>query len=50
MPALKIEQFGGQLPAWENHLLPPGQAASSVNTYLFSGALEGWRFQNFFAT
>lgn len=43
MPALKLEQFGGQLPAWDEHLLPVGQAAESTNTYLFSGALEGWR-------
>src|SRR5208282_970197 len=47
MPAIKIEQFGGQLPAWEPHLLPPGQAAASTNTYLFSGALEGWRLPKF---
>jgi hypothetical protein len=31
------------LPAWDPHLLPKGQAANSVNGYLFSGALEGWR-------
>lgn len=43
MPAIKLEQFGGQLPAWDPHLLPVGQAADSENTYLFSGALEGWR-------
>ena len=43
MPALKLEQFGGQLPAWDEHLLPSGQAAKAINTYLFSGALEGWR-------
>jgi hypothetical protein len=43
MPALKLEQFGGELPAWDQRLLPPGQAASSVNGYLFSGALKGWR-------
>jgi hypothetical protein len=43
VPALKLEQFGGQLPAWSEHLLPIGQAAASENTYLFSGALEGWR-------
>ena len=47
MPAIKLEQFGGQLPAWEPHLLPPGQAAASTNTYLFSGALEGWRLPKF---
>jgi hypothetical protein len=43
MPAIKLEQFGGELPAWDAHLLPTGQAARTVNTYLFSGALEGWR-------
>jgi hypothetical protein len=43
MPALKVEQFGGQLPAWDQRLLPPGQAAASTNGYLFSGALKGWR-------
>jgi hypothetical protein len=43
MPALKLEQFGGSLPAWSPELLPVGQAAQSVNGYLFSGELEGWR-------
>jgi len=43
MPAIKLEQFGGQLPAWDQRLLPPGQAAASTNGYLFSGALKGWR-------
>lgn len=43
MTALKIDQFGGMLPAWDPHLLPGGQAAYSQNGYLFSGALEGWR-------
>src|SRR5208282_2049816 len=50
MPAIKIEQFGGQLPAWQANLLPPGQAAASTNTYLFSGALEGWRLPKFLRT
>lgn len=40
---LKLEQFGGQLPAWDDRLLPAGQAAASNNAYLFSGALTGWR-------
>jgi hypothetical protein len=31
------------LPAWDDHLLPAGQASSSTNGYLFSGALDGWR-------
>lgn len=43
MTAKKIEQFGGMLPAWDDHLLPDGQAASSRDCYLFSGALLGWR-------
>jgi hypothetical protein len=38
-----LEQYGGQLPAWDPHLLPTGQAAVSINGYLFSGALTGWR-------
>lgn len=41
--AFKLEQFGGMLPAWDDHLIPQGQAASSLNGYLFSGALAGWR-------
>lgn len=43
MGPLKLEQFGGCLPAWDDRLLPAGQAASSNNAYLFSGALSGWR-------
>jgi len=41
--SFKLEQFGGMLPAWDDHLIPQGQAASSENAYLFSGALAGWR-------
>src|SRR5258707_4019798 len=43
MPPLKLERFGGMLPAWNDLLLPDGQAAFSVNGYLFSGSLIGWR-------
>ena len=43
MPAEKISQFGGMLPAWGSQLLPNGQAADCNNTYLFSGYLNGWR-------
>lgn len=43
MPAFKLEQFGGMLPAWDGHLLPVGQASYAKNTYLFSGTLQGWR-------
>jgi hypothetical protein len=40
---LKLEQFGGMLPGWDDHLIPQGQAASSLNGYLFNGNLAGWR-------
>src|ERR1035437_7291147 len=45
MPAspIKIQQFGGMLPAWDPTLLPEGQAAQSINGYLFSGSCTGWR-------
>jgi hypothetical protein len=35
--------FAGMLPAWDEKLLPEGQAANSQNVYLYSGALTGWR-------
>jgi hypothetical protein len=41
--SFKLEQFGGMLPAWDDHLLAQGQGALAINTYLFSGRLEGWR-------
>ncbi len=40
---LKLDRYGGMLPAWNDLLLPDGQAALSVNGYLFSGSLIGWR-------
>ncbi len=43
MPQIKMEQFGGMLPAWDATLLPAGQAADATNGYVFSGALTGWR-------
>ncbi len=43
MSVFKLEQFGGQIPAWDDHLLPQGQAAVAQNCYLHSGALLGWR-------
>jgi hypothetical protein len=47
MGAIKLEQFGGMLPAWDPHLLPTGQAADASNVYAFSGALTGWRVPKF---
>lgn len=41
--SFKLQQFGGMLPAWDSHLLPDGQGSYSKNSYLFSGALDGWR-------
>lgn len=41
--SFKFEQFGGMLPAWDDTLIPPGQASDAENTYLFSGGLAGWR-------
>lgn len=41
--SFKLQQFGGMLPTWDDYSLPDNQAASTVNGYLFSGALEGWR-------
>ena len=35
------------MPAWDPRLLPPGQASNSINSYLFSGALNGWRLPTF---
>jgi len=43
MPPLKLNQFGGMLPAWDDTLLPEDQASLSLNTYLYSGAVIGWR-------
>lgn len=43
MPAIKLDKFGGMLPAWSDLLLPDGQAAFSRNAYLYSGSLIGWR-------
>lgn len=43
MAPLKLEKFGGMLPAWDPLILPEGQAQLSINSYLFSGILSGWR-------
>jgi hypothetical protein len=43
LPSIKLEGFGGQLPAWSDHLLPEAQATVNQNAYLFPGELQGWR-------
>lgn len=50
MPAIKLEQFGGQLPAWDDTLLPNGQASECINGYMFSGVLTGWRMPTLLRT
>jgi hypothetical protein len=50
MSALKIQQFGGMLPAWDDTLLPTNQGATAQNCYLFSGALTGWRLPKLLRT
>jgi hypothetical protein len=41
--AIKLDKYGGMLPAWDARLLPDGQADFSRDCYLFSGTLTGWR-------
>lgn len=43
MVALKLKQFGGMIPATDPRLLPENQAELSQNTWLYTGALEGFR-------
>lgn len=43
MGSFKIEGMGGMLPAWNDRVIPPNQAAQATNTYLYSGATIGWR-------
>lgn len=31
------------MPGWDAKILPDGQAAASINGYMFTGALQGWR-------
>lgn len=43
MVALKLESFGGMIPAVDDRLLPQNQAALSRNAWVYTGALEGLR-------
>lgn len=43
MVSLKLENFGGMLPAVNDHYLPPNAAALSENAWVYSGAVEGFR-------
>lgn len=41
MVALKIENFGGMIPAVSDYYLPDNQAALSENTWVYTGAVDG---------
>jgi len=43
MVAVKVENFGGMLPANDNRLLPPNFASYAKDTWLFKGTLVGWK-------
>ena len=43
MGSVVCEKFGGMLPAWDDRFLPNDQAAFARNTFLYSGAVVGWR-------
>jgi len=43
MVALRINVFGGMIPAQDERLLPDGGAALAQNTWLYSGSIEGFK-------
>lgn len=43
MVSLKLENFGGMLPAVNDYYLPANQAALSENAWVYPGAVEGFR-------
>lgn len=43
MVAVKLQNFGGMIPAMDAELLPPNHAAENRNSWLYTGALEGIR-------
>jgi hypothetical protein len=43
MVALKLQNFGGMIPAVDSHLLPPNSAEFCTDAWVNSGALEGFR-------
>lgn len=42
MVSLKLEKFGGMIPAINDYYLPENQAALSENAWVYTGALEGF--------
>lgn len=47
MVALRINVFGGMIPAQDDRLLPDGGAALAKNTWLYSGTLDGMKSPRF---
>lgn len=43
MAALKLQNFGGMIPALDPHLLPQGAAALAENTWVYTGAVQGFK-------
>lgn len=43
MVSLKLENFGGMVPAVNDYYLPENQAALSENAWVYTGALDGFR-------
>jgi hypothetical protein len=43
MVAIKLNAFGGTIPATDDRLLPDNMAAYAVNAWLYSGLIEGFR-------
>lgn len=43
MVALKLENFGGMIPAVNDYYLPVNQAALSENAWVYTGAVEGFQ-------
>lgn len=41
MTAIKVQAFGGMIPAEDDRLLPDTSAALAQNTWLYTGALQG---------
>ena len=42
MVAIKLEKFGGMVPAIDDNYLPDNQAALSENAWVYTGALQGF--------
>lgn len=43
MVAIKVQDFGGMIPAMDDRLLPQNNAALSQNAWVYTGAIEGLR-------